>query len=42
MKLKRSRQRRDISYDYSPADPFGSYTGRSKDKEKPVQDADDL
>lgn len=23
-------------------DPFGSYTGRSLDMEKPVQDADDL
>ena len=39
------RKRKNTSvpdYDYSPADPFGSYTGRSKENEKPVQDADDL
>ena len=27
---------------FSPFDPFGSYTGKAKDNEKPVQDADDL
>ena len=26
----------------SKFDPFGSYTGKSVDKEKPVQDQDDL
>ncbi len=42
--MKQKRKKFDLSgsYDYSPADPFGSYTGRSKDKGKPVQDADDL
>ncbi len=28
---------------YSPTDPFGSYTGRPRDsREVPVQDADDI
>ena len=27
---------------YSPFDPNGSYTGKTKRNEKPVQDADDL
>jgi len=42
MKHKRSKTGKVAIYDYSPADPFGSYTGRSKDRAKPVQDADDL
>ena len=42
--MKRSKTKYDSlpAYEYSPADPFGSYTGRPKDNEKPVQDADDL
>ena len=40
-KVKLRRKKTQL-YDYSKADPFGSYTGRSQDQGKPVQDADDL
>ncbi len=43
MKRKKSKQSHAApEFEYSPTDPFGSYTGRSKDNDKPVQDADDL
>lgn len=42
MKFRKRRQNNDTTYDYSPTDPFGSYTGRTKDNDRPVQDADDL
>ncbi len=42
MKHRRTIRSLNTDYEYSPADPFGSYTGRSKGQEKPVQDADDL
>jgi hypothetical protein len=42
MKYKKKNRRDLLTFEVSPADPFGSYTGRSKDGEKPVQDADDL
>ena len=43
-KMKRGKRKNSSvpQYDYSPADPFGSYTGLSKENDKPVQDADDL
>jgi len=42
MKRKRKTLRHISAFESSKTDPFGSYTGRSRDGEKPVQDADDL
>lgn len=43
MKRKKDKHSQTVpAFDYSPTDPFGSYTGRPKDNDKPVQDADDL
>ena len=42
MKRRNKLKTSDLGFDYSPTDPFGSYTGRSKDNDKPIQDADDL
>lgn len=43
MKSKLQKLIEDISNNFrSKNDPFGGYTGNSKDGEKPSQDADDL
>jgi len=42
MKRKNKIRRCEMTFEASQTDPFGSYTGRSKDGERPVQDADDL
>jgi hypothetical protein len=42
MKRKNKGRHSKLTFEPSPTDPLGSYTGRPKDGGKPVQDADDL